>query len=166
MLLVGHTYCILNEFKIDNDHPRNSYVQPLHLWYLMLSSGNLIKGELIIFSLLSIKRWLFLYLARLSLRLRGRYLKSVPKSISHVIQQVKFQLYRAYLAVVIWKNLTNDDKYISKRDTHFIHQTKCVSKIIFEEGKNISCVVAMAACFIKKCFFINMWRVTSLQAHE
>ena len=34
-------------------------VYPLHLSYLMLSGANLIKGELIIPNLLSIKPWLY-----------------------------------------------------------------------------------------------------------
>ena len=58
MFLTDYTYCILNEFKPENEHPRNSKTRYFHLPYLMLSGRNLIKGKLVIFNLISREPWL------------------------------------------------------------------------------------------------------------
>ena len=64
----------------------------------------------------------------------------ISLNVVHVITHANFPLYRAYPARVIWKKLTTDDKYVNKRVQLFIHQTRCLSNMTYQE-KNISCVM-------------------------
>ena len=52
-----------------------------------------------------------------------------------------------------------------KRDTFYASNDVCISKI-FQEGKNISSVVAVTACFTKRCFLINLLSVSPVQAQK
>ena len=51
------------------------------------------------------------------------------------------------------------------RDTFYASNDVCISKI-FQEGKNISSVVAVTACFTKRCFLINLLSVSPVQAQK
>ena len=52
------------------------------------------------------------------------------------------------------------------RDTFYTTRDVCILKRLFEEGKNIRSVVAITACFMKRCFLINLLSVSPLQADK
>ena len=69
------------------------------------------------------------------------------------MKHTNFQLYRTHPDGVIWKKLTNDNQYMSKRVWLFMHETMC------QKEKNVMTLIRLTplwnGCLISKNVFIR-----------